>query len=83
MPPGEATWQKARYGRAAIHKKRPSTILDHSHLSLFVDEAVCCHVLDLTVRGIKNRNARHDQQNILDVIDEEVDAARGVDLLTL
>ena len=46
-------------------------------LSLFVDEAVRRRVLDLTVRGIKDRNAGHDQQKILDVIDEEVDAARA------
>ncbi len=46
-------------------------------LSLFVDEAVRRRVLDLTVRGIKDRNAGHDQQQILDVIDEEVDAARA------
>ena len=46
-------------------------------LSRFVDEAVRRRVLDLTVRGIKDRNAGHDQQKILDVIDEEVDAARA------
>lgn len=46
-------------------------------LSRFVDEAVRRRVLDLTVRGIKDRNARHDQQKILDLIDEEVDAARA------
>ena len=46
-------------------------------LSLFVDEAVRRRVMDLTVRGIKERNAGHDQQKILDEIDEEVDAARA------
>ena len=46
-------------------------------LSRFVDEAVRRRVLDLTVRGIKDRNTRNDQQEILDLIDEEVDAARA------
>jgi len=46
-------------------------------LSRFVDEAVRRRVLDLTVRDIKDRNARFDQQEILDMIDEEVDAARA------
>ena len=46
-------------------------------LSRFVDEAVRRRVLDLTVRQIKDRNARQDQQAILDLIDEEVDAARA------
>jgi len=46
-------------------------------LSKFVDEAVRRQVLDLTVRGIKDRNAGHDQQEILDLIDEEVDAVRA------
>jgi len=46
-------------------------------LSRFVDEAVRRRVLDLTVREIKGRNARFDQQEILDLIDEEVDAARA------
>ena len=46
-------------------------------LSRFVDEAVRRRVLDLTVREIKDRNARYDQQQILDLIDEEVDAARA------
>ena len=45
-------------------------------LSRFVDEAVRRRVLDLTVRQIKDRNIRQDQQAILDLIDEEVDAAR-------
>ena len=34
-------------------------------------------VLDLTVCQIKDRHARDDQQDILDLIDEEVDAARA------
>ena len=46
-------------------------------LSRFVDEAVRRHVLDLTIRAIKDRNARYDQQEIIDLIDEEVDAARA------
>ena len=46
-------------------------------LSRFVDEAVRRRVLDLTVCQIKDRNARDDQQDILNLIDEEVDAARA------
>ena len=46
-------------------------------LSRFVDEAVRRRVLDMTVRQIKDRNARYDQREILDLIDEEVDAARA------
>ncbi len=46
-------------------------------LSRFVDEAVRRRVLDLTVRQVKDRNAQYDQQEILDLIDEEVDAARA------
>ncbi|HEX9809833.1 MAG TPA: ribbon-helix-helix domain-containing protein [Alphaproteobacteria bacterium] len=46
-------------------------------LSRFVDEAVRRRVLDLTVREVKDRNARYDQQDLLDLIDEEVDAARA------
>ena len=46
-------------------------------LSRFVDEAVRRRVLDLTVCQIKDRNARDNQQDILDLIDEEVDAARA------
>ena len=46
-------------------------------LSRFVDEAVRRRVLDLTVCQIKDRNARYDQQEILDLIDDEVDAARA------
>jgi len=46
-------------------------------LSRFVDEAVRRRVLDLTVRQVKDRNARYDQREILDLIDEEVDAARA------
>jgi hypothetical protein len=46
-------------------------------LSRFVDEAVRRRVLDLTVREIKDRNARYNQQEIIDLIDEEVDAARA------
>ena len=46
-------------------------------LSRFVDDAVRRRLLDLTVRGVKDRNSRFDQQEILDLIDEEVDAARA------
>lgn len=46
-------------------------------LSRFVDGAVRRRVLDLTVREIKDRNSRYDQQQVLDLIDEEVDATRG------
>ena len=46
-------------------------------LSRFVDDAVRRRVLDLTVRDVKDRNVRHDQQDLLDLIDEEVDAARA------
>lgn len=46
-------------------------------LSRFVDEAVRRHVLDLTVRGVKERNARYDQEDLLDLIAEEVDAERA------
>ena len=46
-------------------------------LSRFVDEAVRRRVLDLTVREIKDRNSQYDQQQLLDLIDEEVDAARA------
>ena len=45
-------------------------------LSRFVDDAVRRRVLDLTVRDVKDRNVRYDQQDLLDLIDEEVDAAR-------
>ena len=46
-------------------------------LSRFVDEAVRRSVLDFTVLGVKDRNTLHDQQEILDLIDEEVGAARA------
>lgn len=46
-------------------------------LSRFVDEAVRRRVLDLTVREIKDRNAHVDQQALLALINEEVDAARA------
>ena len=44
-------------------------------LSRFVDEAVRRRLLDFTVRQVKDRNARYVQQEILDLIDQEVDAA--------
>lgn len=46
-------------------------------LSRFVDEAVRRRVFDLTVGEVKDRNALHDQQQILDLIDEEADAVRA------
>ena len=46
-------------------------------LSRFVDEAVRRRVFDLTVSQTKERNAGHDQSEILDLIDEEVSAARA------
>ena len=46
-------------------------------LSRFVDEAVRRRVMELTVSRVKERNARYDQQELLDLIDEEVDAARA------
>ena len=46
-------------------------------LSRFVDEAVRRRMLDLAVRQVKERNARYDQREILDLINEEVDAARA------
>ncbi|MCE2516033.1 MAG: hypothetical protein J4F37_13690 [Acidobacteria bacterium] len=46
-------------------------------LSRFVDDAVRRCLLDFTVRQVKDRNARYDQQEILDLIDEEVGAARA------
>ena len=46
-------------------------------LSRFVDEAVRRRVFDLTVRQVKDRNARYDQQEILKLIDDEVDAVRA------
>ena len=46
-------------------------------LSRFVDDAVRRRVLDLTVRDVKDRNVRYDQQDLLDLIDEEVGAARA------
>ena len=46
-------------------------------LSRFVDEAVRRRVMEATVSRVKERNARYDQQELLDLIDEEVDAARA------
>lgn len=46
-------------------------------LSRFVDEAVRRRVFDLTVRQVKDRNAGYDQQEILELIDDEVDAVRA------
>ena len=46
-------------------------------LSRFVNEAVRRRVMELTVRRVKDRNARYDQEELLDLIDDEVDAARA------
>ena len=46
-------------------------------LSRLVDEAVRRHVLDVTVREVKNRNAFQDQKRIFKLIDEEVAATRA------
>ena len=46
-------------------------------LSRFVDDAVRRRLFDLTVRETKDRNARTDQREILDVIDAETDAVRA------
>ena len=46
-------------------------------LSRVVNEAVRRHVFDLTVQQIKERNAGHDQQEILELVDDEVDAVRA------
>ena len=46
-------------------------------LSRLVDEAVRRYVFDLTVDQVKERNAGHDQGELLKLIDSEVDAARA------
>ena len=46
-------------------------------LSRFVNEAVRRHVFDLAVQQIKERNAEHDQQEILELVDDEADALRA------
>jgi len=46
-------------------------------LSRFVDEAVRRRVFDLTVRQIKDRNADADQQELLNLINAETEAARA------
>ena len=43
-------------------------------LSRFVEEAVRQRVFDLTVRLVKERNAKSDQRQILDLINDEVGA---------
>ena len=45
-------------------------------LSRFVNEAVRRHVFDLTVQQVKERNAGYDPQEILELVDDEVDAVR-------
>ena len=46
-------------------------------LSRLVDKAVRRYVFDHTVDRIKERNAAYDQDELLDLIDCEVDAARA------
>ena len=46
-------------------------------LSRFVDEAVRRRIFDLTVTEVKDRNARYNQREILDLIDQELNAARA------
>lgn len=46
-------------------------------LSRFVDEAVRRRVFDLTVQQVKDRNAGHDQQEILELVDDEAMAGRS------
>ncbi|MDZ7760102.1 MAG: ribbon-helix-helix domain-containing protein [Desulfovermiculus sp.] len=46
-------------------------------LSRFVEEAVRKQIFDLTVNEIKGRNAQYDQQHILELIDQEVDAVHA------
>ena len=46
-------------------------------LSRFVDDAVRRRVLDLTVRQVKDHYNGYDPREILDLIDDEVDAARA------
>ena len=46
-------------------------------LSRVVDEAVRQHVLDQTVREVKNRNADADQDALLDLIEQETDVVRA------
>ena len=46
-------------------------------LSRFVDDAVRRRVLDLTVRQVKDHFNGYDPREILDLIDDEVDAARA------
>ena len=46
-------------------------------LSRLVDEAVRRHVFALTVQQVKDRNAGYDQQEILELVDDEVDAVRA------
>ena len=46
-------------------------------LSRFVDDAVRRRVLSLTVEQVKDRNAPYNQTEILDLIDEEIGAARA------
>ena len=46
-------------------------------LSRFVDEAVRRRIFDLTIDQVKDRNARYDQREILDLIDEELNVARA------
>ena len=46
-------------------------------LSRFVDDAVRRRIFDLTVSQVKERNAGYNQREILEVIDEELNATRA------
>ena len=46
-------------------------------LSRFVDEAVRSRVFDLTVQQVKDHNAGYDQQEILELVYDEVNAVRA------
>ena len=60
-------------GRAA----RAVPLRKGGEVSRFADRAARRRALDAAVDGIKDRQARRDRQNILDLIDEEVDAVRA------
>ena len=64
-------------------KRAPASSFEKKgDLSRFVDEAVRRRVLELTVQQAKERNAQYDQGKLLELIDEEVDAARATSFLT-
>ncbi len=49
---------------------------DMGDLSEFVNNAVRRHMMEFTISKVKDRNATYDQREILELIDEEVDAVR-------